>query len=260
MEENRERQAAELTLLTTMYPSEFSWRTTPPPDLETPTTITTDPNFTLTIHPSHALEFSLPDTYPDTQKPHVYLSCGGDVGTSTRKRARAKLAEIVEEQETGMEMLDLIVTLFTEYLPELTEAKSHTDQHQDKEGNHQQHTSKIKRVVIWSHHLLATSKRKDIQAWSKELSLSGFSRPGHPGSIFVEGDEDQVDEFVRRLKQLRWQALQVRGEETADKRICGPGDGVLEVEGLGDIAEALKKIDHNTADLFLQAMKIAKTD
>ncbi|CAD0050097.1 unnamed protein product [Aureobasidium pullulans] len=204
MEGNRERQAAELTLLTTMYPSEFSWRSNPPPDLETPT-ITTDPNFTLTIH----------HTYPDTQKPHVYLSCGGDVDTPTRKRARAKLAEIVEEQEPGMEMLDLIVTLFTEYLPELTEVDAST----------------------------ADQSQESVQ-----------------GSIFVEGDEDQVDEFIRRLKQLRWQALQVRGEETAEKRICGPGDGVLEVEGLGEIAEALKKIDADTADLFLQAMKIAKTD
>lgn len=160
-----------------------------------------------------------------------------------------------------MEMLDLIVTLFTEYLPELTEIDASTaDQSQESGQGRHQHASKIKRVVIWSHHLLATSKRKDIQAWSKELSLSGYSRPGHPGSIFVEGDEDQVDEFIRRLKQLRWQALQVRGEETAEKRICGPGDGVLEVEGLGEIAEALKKIDADTADLFLQAMKIAKTD
>jgi hypothetical protein len=182
------------------------------------------------------------------------------VDTSTRKRARAKLAELVEEQETGVEMLDLIVTLFVEYLPELTENNQRADQHKGGDDTQQRHTAKIKRVVIWSHHLLATSKRKDIQAWSKELSLSGYSRPGHPGSIFVEGDEDQVDEFVRRLKQLRWQALQVRGEETADKRICGPGDGVLEVEGLGEIAEALKKIDADTADLFLQAMKISKTD
>jgi hypothetical protein len=209
---------------------------------------------------SYALEFTLPDNYPEIQKPHVYLSCGGDVNTSTRKRGRAKLAEIVEEQEVGVEMLDLIVTLFTEYLPELTEHAQSTDEHEGKHGTQQHHTTKIKRVVIWSHHLLATSKRKDIQAWSKELSLSGYSRPGHPGSIFVEGDEDQVDEFIRRLKQLRWQALQVRGEETGDKRICGPGDGVLEVEGLGEIAEALKKIDADTADLFLQAMKIAKTD
>ncbi|KEQ73931.1 DUF1115-domain-containing protein [Aureobasidium namibiae CBS 147.97] len=242
-----------------MYPSEFSWRSNPAPNLETPA-ITSDPNFTLTIHPSYALEFSLPDTYPDIQKPHVYLSCGSDVDTSTRKRGRAKLAELVDEQEAGVEMLDLVVTLFTEFLPELTESNQDADQPRQGNSAHQQHSAKIKRVVIWSHHLLATSKRKDIQAWSKELSLSGYSRPGHPGSIFVEGDEDQVDEFIRRLKQLRWQALQVRGEETADKRICGPGHGVLEVEGLGEIAEALKKIDADTADLFLQAMKIAKTD
>lgn len=68
-----------------------------------------------------------------------------------------------------------------------------------------------------------------------------------------------MDEFVRRLKQLRWQALQVRGEETSEKRLCA-GDGIVEVEGLGEIAERLKVLDQDTATLFLQAMKITKTD
>lgn len=209
---------------------------------------------------SYTLEFTLPSSYPSTQKPSVYLSCGGDVDTHTRKHLRAKLAQTVEDQEDGVEVLDLIITSFQDVLAETTSAPATTDLPDGGGNGGQQQKTKIKRVVIWSHHLLATSKRRDIQAWSKELSLAGFARPGHPGSIFAEGDEDQIDEFVRRLKQLRWQALQVRGEETADKRICGPGNGVDEVEGLGEIAEALKKIDSDTADLFLQAMKIAKTD
>lgn len=39
-------------------------------------------------------------------------------------------------------------------------------------------TLKIKRVLLWSHHLLAISKRKDIVSWSSELSLAGLSKPG----------------------------------------------------------------------------------
>lgn len=46
--ENKERQAAELTLLTTMYPTEFDWRSDPPPDLEHPAF--PDAVFALNLH------------------------------------------------------------------------------------------------------------------------------------------------------------------------------------------------------------------
>jgi hypothetical protein len=36
----------------------------------------------------------------------------------------------------------------------------------------------LKRVLIWSHHLLAISKRKDIVNWASELQLWGYSKPG----------------------------------------------------------------------------------
>ena len=116
----------------------------------------------------------------------------------------------------------------------------------------------IKRTLLWSHHLLATSKRKDIIVWSRELHLGGYSRPGYPGAIFVEGESDCVDEFVRRIKGLRWQALQVRAEEEGESRVCGDGvDGVLEVEALGEVVEGLRRKDENVAKMFLEGMKIA---
>jgi len=46
--ENRQRQASELTLLTTMYPAEFAWRSDPPPDLTQDDFL--DPSFVLTLH------------------------------------------------------------------------------------------------------------------------------------------------------------------------------------------------------------------
>ncbi|GAB7356285.1 hypothetical protein MBLNU459_g7090t1 [Dothideomycetes sp. NU459] len=262
-DDNRARQASELTLLSTMYPSEFSWRSDPPPDLERPDF--PDPSFALTLDPSYTLEITLPPDYPSDGKPNAYLSCAGHVDTAHRKSARAALSKIVVDQESGVEILDLIVTAFVQSLPGLAPLESAepvstagsgkmSDQHA---GTRRQPSHAIKRVVIWSHHLLATSKRRDIQVWSKELNLSGFARPGYPGAVFAEGDEDQVDEFVGRLKQLRWQALQVRAEEKVDARVCGNGEGVEEVEGLGDIAEALKKKDPECAKMFLEGMKIA---
>lgn len=139
----------------------------------------------------------------------------------------------------------------------------------------QQQQQIIKRTLLWSHHLLATSKRKAILTWSRELCLGGYSRPGYPGAIFVEGEIANVDEFVRRMKALKWQALQVRAEEvvrggngngssggTKRGRICGDGsEGVVEVESLGEVVDGLRKRgddgDDDVAEMFLRGMKIS---
>lgn len=203
-------------------------------------------------------------------KPNVYLSCSGDISTSRRKVARAALARQVEELESGVEVLDVLINAFVEHLPELTaegseseaESLSSTTASKPASGKTKgkgkgRGPPRIKRVVIWSHHLLATSKRRDILAWSKELALAGYSRPGYPGAVFAEGEEDQIDEFVRRLKQLRWQALQVRAEDVGEQRLCGPGEGVQEVEGLGEVSDGLKKRSQECTEMFLEGMKIA---
>lgn len=204
----------------------------------------------------------------------MYLSCAGDVPTTTRKQARAALDDIVTTLEPGTEVLDLLVSDFAALLPDLTRPASRTSNHDSAPTDPSTSTTsssrsagakpKIKRVVIWSHHLLATSKRRDILSWSRELDLCGYSRPGYPGAVFAEGDEDAVDDFVQRLKALRWQALQVRAEETGETRLLaglargGGASGVEEVEGLGEIVEALRKRDEACAKLFLDGMKIAK--
>ena len=142
-------------------------------------------------------------------------------------------------------------------------------------GPLQQQQQIIKRTLIWSHHLLATSKRKAILTWSRELCLGGYSRPGYPGAVFVEGEIENVDEFVRRMKALKWQALQVRAEEVVGGgtgrsgnlkrgRICGAGlEGVVEVESLGEVVDGLRKRGDDgddgddVADMFLRGMKIS---
>ncbi|KAH8926027.1 hypothetical protein BT69DRAFT_1215854, partial [Atractiella rhizophila] len=126
--------------------------------------------------------------------------------------------------------------------------------------------NRSKLVLFWSHHLLATSKRKSIVDWCDELGLWGVAKPGYPGVILVEGKRDVlVDEFVNRIKRLQWKALQVRCEEhdrstrLADEvkaRTPTERPRSIEVETMGEMAELMKRAQ--LEDVFLTAMKLSK--
>lgn len=244
-----------------MYPTEVTFNNpnNEPPDLSTQDAH--DPSFTLKINDDYTLELSLPPSYPETNLPTAYLACSGQIPTSTRKRARSLLSSTLADITPGQECLDVLVQQLSEQLSTLSTTEDDDHSHNSQNNTQtkpQSHTPRIKTTLLWSHHLLATSKRKDIVSWSRSLRLHGYSRPGYPGAILIEGEEDDVDEFVSRIKELRWQALQVRGEETSEKRRLGgsQGYGTKEVESLGDLAEELKARDKGLAAWFLEGMKI----
>lgn len=65
-------------------------------------------------------------------------------------------------------------------------------------------------LLIHFHHILNESKREAIQNWAHELALGGVSRPGTPGLVIVEGCKESVYLYVRRLRALRWQSMELR--------------------------------------------------
>ncbi|XP_039224832.1 RWD domain-containing protein 2B isoform X1 [Crotalus tigris] len=71
----------------------------------------------------------------------------------------------------------------------------------------------LTRLWIYSHHIYNKQKRKSIIEWSKELSLSGFSMPGKPGIICVEGPQEMCEEFWARIRRLSWQRILIRHRE-----------------------------------------------
>ena len=122
---------------------------------------------------------------------------------------------------------------------------------------------KITRAVIWSHHIASSLKRRDILNWSRELNLGGFSRPGWPGTVVIEGEEADVHEFETKLKALQWAALQVRGEENGMERLfAGDHKGVVEVETIGEVVSGLRGCQaglqegERLVEWFLGEMKI----
>jgi len=70
------------------------------------------------------------------------------------------------------------------------------------------------RRLIYSHHIIAKSKRKNLIDLSHSLSLGGYVKIGWPGIIIIEGLNENCIEFIHEIKSWRWQYLVVRGEET----------------------------------------------
>ena len=54
------------------------------------------------------------------------------------------------------------------------------------------------RLWIYSHHIYNKEKRKCILEWAKELDLTGFSMPGKPGVVCVEGIQEHCEDYWQR--------------------------------------------------------------
>jgi hypothetical protein len=69
------------------------------------------------------------------------------------------------------------------------------------------------RRIIYSHHIIANSKRKALVLLSSESRLGGFVKIGWPGVIVIEGSESSCQFFVHDVMSWRWQHLSVRARE-----------------------------------------------
>ena len=119
----------------------------------------------------------------------------------------------------------------------------------------------IGRRTLWFHHIKALSKRKSVLAWAGELGIGGFSKPGFPGVVICEGWEEDVSEFVSRIRHLRWQAMSVRAEETVDATVGKCEDmrfrGSFRELGEGDMDVLASECrSAGLEHLFLAAMKL----
>ncbi|EKG12687.1 hypothetical protein MPH_10186 [Macrophomina phaseolina MS6] len=267
--DNHERQLNEIALLQSMYPEELRV-------VKQPTTPADDFEIDIRLDAGHELSFVLsPHSYPASSVPQVFASFGPNVSNGVRKRLRARLRDIVDQQEAGIECVDLIISDFRQALDDLHAAACHGAAQRHYDAPEEARQSEGLRVVLWMHHLLATSKRRAIVQLSKELGLGGFSKPGYPGSVYVEGEASAVRAFVDELKvrlrqaqdvlfmltaqTMRWQAIQERASESVPLASIALAPGIQEVQGLGNVAEGLKATGsegESLATFFLESMKV----
>ena len=76
--------------------------------------------------------------------------------------------------------------------------------------------NKFSRYWIYSHHLYSKIKRKDILDLAPEFCLTGFSMPGKPGVICVEGAAQNCVDWWGLVRHWNWKKINVKIQEDSD--------------------------------------------
>jgi hypothetical protein len=128
----------------------------------------------------------------------------------------------------------------------------------------QSHFPVLGRRILFSHHIIADSKRSAVVNWAVELGLGGFSKIGWPGLILIEGEEENCKLYVQSLQRLRWKMLVVRGEQQESGRPGQTLDDLRVIRNnrfiefgtnqMSEFAQACR--DHGLEDLFFAALKM----
>ena len=215
----------------------------------------------------------LPPGYPASCRAEVQVQGNARVTVDDLRKIhqvaeRAMFREVGDGEETavaGVEAVRSELTRMKEIHAVLEETHGESERErcakeQSTQNSDLRKASGVARRLIWFHHIKAPSKRKAARVWAKELSLGGFVKPGYPGVIVIEGNLQDAEEYVKRLKQLTWKAMSVRVAEEEGERGDGEASGEcgttvsplasrrlssdfreLPENGLGEMGQALRQ-------------------
>ncbi|KAL7825417.1 hypothetical protein AOLI_G00326240 [Acnodon oligacanthus] len=223
--EEAEAQLAELELLTSMFPSQeelvvdqlafeelrafVEGRADSPP--------TTRPQFSIRISvdspTAHGVDITLSCAFPlDYPKslPEIAVRCSELSRAQHTQLVSDLTSHLRESCEGGMCVLTAVDWLKEHTPGYLSESPPAARKEPPPAG---QSGETFSRLWIYSHHIYNKSKRKNILEWAKELDLSGFSMPGKPGMVCVEGLQPAAEEFWARVKVLTWKRIMIRHRE-----------------------------------------------
>lgn len=150
--------------------------------------------------------------------PHEYPSVAPCVFTRCEKMdksSHSQLNEDLQQYISGIErgeicmfsVIEWIQEHFVKYLKKEVKIKKKKDKEYD---------TTFTRLWIYSHHIFSKFKRRDIIDWAHEMKLTGFSLPGKPGIICVEGYSQTVEDYWSRLRALNWKKIMIKETENTD--------------------------------------------
>ncbi|KAM8853412.1 RWD domain-containing protein 2B [Synchiropus picturatus] len=157
------------------------------------------------------LSCSYPSEYPSVL-PEVTVRCSS-LSRAQQTRLHCALTSYLSENCRGEVCVLSAVDWVKENLPCFIDKSSPAAPALKREAAHTAPVEGFTRLWIYSHHIYNTTKRKSILEWSRELGLSGFSMPGKPGIVCVEGAQEACEEFWSRVKVLTWKRIMIRHRE-----------------------------------------------
>jgi Protein of unknown function (DUF1115) len=163
----------------------------------------------------------LPDVWLDVRTKmvsKVYEPQIGLHGPSLSKSAGEKTIAALESlyKKAKEEKIDNIVfdvyTGLQSYMTTEITLQADISSHAVEKQENQPTKVEMLRVIFWTHHLKAPSKKRDMNKWCSELQVFGLVKSGYPGFLCFEGMREDVEEIVRRIKALQWHAITVKTE------------------------------------------------
>ncbi|KAJ8028433.1 RWD domain-containing protein 2B [Holothuria leucospilota] len=154
----------------------------------------------------------LPLDYPE-ESPDIFIRVD-TLHRGNQRQLNEDLEEFILETERG----EVCVLNAIQWVQENIENYKHVEEAAipiKVEGmkDEKSKLEKFSRLWILSHHIYSKFKRRDILDWSSELKLRGFSLPGKPGIVCVEGPTLDAEEFWNRLRRLNWKKISCKHRE-----------------------------------------------
>lgn len=75
-------------------------------------------------------------------------------------------------------------------------------------------TSRFSRQWLFMDHIKAESRRAQMIGEAKDHAVGGYIKPGYPGVCVLEGESEEVDQYVTWVKNIWIGRVAVRGEVT----------------------------------------------
>lgn len=205
------------------------------------------------------LSVTLPTSYPQV---YPELSIISDEMKRTEQTAlKVALDQFMENLERNeIILLELITWLQENTSSYFNTMVNSTPKEIQNDIEAVKETSTMTSMWLYMHHIYSKTKRKDIQHWAHELQLTGFSLPGKPGVVYVEGITNHVEDFFDRLRSLPWKRITCKTKEICTTRTFGSFEELcFDVHGahnyhmdLGQFYEFLVKnsLGHMFKELF----------
>lgn len=187
------------------------------------------------------LEHNNSKIYVAFQLPHLYpCSKLADISVRSSLFSKSEETSIRKKLEKFLKTLDTTEVYTLEvlnWIQDNVDTFTEAPDNQTKSADNKKWIE-FERMWIYSHHLKSKTKRQEIVKSARQLDLSGFSRPGKPGIICVEGWKRNTEDFWKYIRSMNWQKITIRKSE-------------VKTIDLDDL-DAVRKFPNFTEQLFAQ--------
>lgn len=157
------------------------------------------------------LNVQLNKSYPSSSRPDLFARSDG-FDRLSQLQFNTALAKELDVLEQGDLVIGQIISWIQENASEFFVQCKKENIKQDCDKTSEEDLL-FTRLWIYSHHIYSKIKRRNILDLEKDFNLTGFSMPGKPGVICLEGSKRNTTEAWAIIKSWNWKKINVKFQE-----------------------------------------------